>query len=75
LTEPLDGAATHKDFAPFRWCRLPAASTWSPPPPPEVGPDGRVRTGRTPAGWTPAGWTPDGWTPDGRTAGPPDDPR
>jgi hypothetical protein len=45
----------------------PAASTWSPPPPPEVGPDGRVRTGRTSAGWTPDGWTPDGWTPDGWT--------
>jgi len=43
----------------------PAASTWSPTPPPEVGRDGRVRTD----GRTPVGWTPDGWTPNVRTAG------
>jgi hypothetical protein len=50
---------------PLLWCRLPAAPAWSPPPPPEVGRDGRVRTdGQTAVGWTPDGWTPDGRTPD-----------
>jgi hypothetical protein len=45
---------------------LPAASTWSPPPPPEVGRDGRVRTdggGQQPAGRRTGGHR-TGWTLD-----------
>jgi hypothetical protein len=44
--EPLQDVPAHRDLDPFLWCRLPAAPTWSPTPPPEVGRDGRVgRTG------------------------------
>jgi hypothetical protein len=54
------------ELDPFLWRRLPAASTWSPPPPPEVGRDGRVRTdggGQQPAGRRTGGHR-TGWTLD-----------